>query len=66
MEKENRNRRHGFGGKLSDNKLAKFQLIGSGAAELELKTYAWLSEIFVPRKQEKYIFCGILLILITN
>ena len=26
MEKENKNRRHGFQGNLSDNKLAKFQL----------------------------------------
>jgi len=37
-----------------------FSQMGSGAADLELKTYAKLSEIFVPRKKEKHVFCAIL------
>ena len=59
-EKENKNRRHGFEKNSLTISWPNFSKIGSGAADLELKTYAWLSKIFVPRNQEKYIFCGIL------
>ena len=34
--------------------------IGSGAADLELKTYAQLVEIFISRKRAKCIFGGFL------
>ena len=40
MEKENKNRRHAFQEKQSDNKLAKFQLNRFRAADLELKMSA--------------------------
>ena len=43
-------RRHGFVGKLSDN---KFQPIWSGAADFKFKMHAQLAQIFISRMKEK-------------
>ena len=50
MKKEIIIRRHRIGEKLS--------VIGSGAADFELKTYAQLVEIIISRKRAKCIFFG--------
>ena len=55
-EKENKNRRHGFRGKLSDNKLAKFQLNRFRGCRLGVKNVRLTFRNFRSEKTRKIYF----------
>jgi len=59
-EKENKNPRHGFREKISDEKLAKFQLNRLWGCRLGVKRVRLTFQNFRSEKTRKMYFCGIL------